>query len=210
MTTSVTTLVLGRSNLARTIQLSLFAVAAVALAISALTTGSLSTRFMFGLLALVFGYTGWQVFSRGRFAHEITGCVLKVRSARVARDVPLQSIAGVGLIQTEMKSAIASYRAWEPFVWTSDRAGLRLRGITAFERKRSDLALMRTRPARVAHQIYQQAAAVQGPEGPLLRHEVQPMATAPPSIIELLPGSTTDEPKFQRWNPGTHWQPENT
>jgi hypothetical protein len=210
VTASATTLVLGRSNLARTIQLSLFAVAVVALAISALTTASLSARILFGILALVFGYTGWQVFSKGRFGHEIAGSVLKVRSAGVARDVPLQSIAGVGLIQTEMKSAIASYRAWEPFIWTSDRAGLRLRGITAFERKRSDFALMRTRPALVAHQIYQQAAAIQGPEGVLLRHEVQPMATAPPSIIELLPGSTTDEPKFQRWNPGTHWQPENT
>lgn len=210
MTASAATLVLGRSNAARTIQVGLFAVAAVAFATSALTAGAFSTRFVFGLLALVFGYMGWQVFSSGRFRHEISESVLKVRSAGVARDVPLQSIAGVGLIQTEMKSAIASYRAWEPFVWTSDRAGVRLRGITAFERKRSDLALMRTRPARVAHQIYQHVAAVQGPEGALLRHEVQPMATAPPSIIELLPGTTTDEPKFQRWNPGTHWQPENT
>lgn len=208
--TDAKTLVLGASNAPRTVQVALSGIAAACFVAVAVTTNTLGSEVLFGALALLFGWGTWQFFTMGRCRHEMTTETLKIRSPGVSRDLPLQSIAGVGLIQTELRSVVASYRAWQPFVWTSDRAGVRLRGITVLERRRSDQALMQTRPGRVALEIFQYVADRQGPTGPLNRHQVQPMATSPPSLIELLPGTSTEEPIFQRWNPGTHWQPENT
>jgi len=202
--------VLRTSNVSLTLQIALLGIVTACSVVVAATSSTINGRLVGVAGTLLFGYLTWLARTRGRSQHEFTSETLKIRSFGVSRDVPVQSIAGVGLIQTELKSTVASYRAWQPFVWDVDGEGLRLRGITVLERRRSDLKLLRTRPGRVAMDLFQRIADSQGPSGPLLQHHVQVVSVSPPSIIELLPGSRKDEPRFRRWNPGTHWQPENT
>jgi hypothetical protein len=201
---------LGASNLSLTLQCLCAGAAVACFGALALTSSGTTVRLFDGALALLLGFVVWQTINRGRSRHEHDADTLKIRSFQVSKNLPVSAIAGVGLIQTQLRSVVASYNAWQPFVWGSDGVGFRLRGITVLERGRSNQQLLQTRSGRAAQEIFEWVADRQGPSGLLLQHRVQIQAIRPPSIIELLPGAHESHPNFRRWNPGSHWEGVNT
>lgn len=146
--------------------------------------------------------------NQGRGRHRLTQDTLSVRSHGFSKDIPVASIAGVGLVRGTVRALIRTRPVWTPFVWNVDGTWTRLLGFSVLEREGSDLELLRTRAGHVAQRLYTEVAEIQGPTGPLIQHHIQIPATSLSAIIELLPAMRGERQPFRRWNLGSGWQPE--
>jgi hypothetical protein len=132
---------------------------------------ALLTLPLLGMAAWVAGLTLWPV--------TLTRSALRIPSGFRTVVIPVDDVAGVGLLYHSFRPRTQSANAWSVFVWRRDGSVLRA-GILICRRGPDPAPnqIARSRAGRMAKRLHDRIRTIQGPAGSLATLELQKHASA--------------------------------